>query len=121
MPLVCLPGGLVTSQRAFNATMLERTGRLRDASARVSYQDLCEACLRLGLTSCGGPAMVGYVGEVMVERRRWISREEFAEGLTLCQLVPGATHTAQSSEKCPNQIGEHLTSVQFQIDISPRT
>jgi chromate transporter len=37
--------------------------------------------------------MVGYVGEVMIERRHWISREEFTEALALCQLVPGATLT----------------------------
>jgi len=62
-------------------------------AATVSYRDLCKTCLWLGLTCYGGPAMVGYVGEVMVERRRWISQEEFAEGLALCQLVPGATLT----------------------------
>lgn len=62
-------------------------------AATVSYRDLCKACIWLGLTSYGGPAMVGYVGEVMIERRHWISREEFTEALALCQLVPGATLT----------------------------
>ncbi len=62
-------------------------------SARVSYRDLCKACLWLGLTAYGGPAMVGYVREVMVERRRWVEAKEFNEGLALCQIVPGATLT----------------------------
>jgi chromate transporter len=62
-------------------------------AAKVSYRDLCKACLWLGLTSYGGPAMVGYVREVMVERRRWIGAKEFAEGLALAQLIPGATLT----------------------------
>ena len=59
----------------------------------ISYRDLCKTCLWLGLTSYGGPAMVGYVRDVVVERRRWIGAKEFAEGLALCQLIPGATLT----------------------------
>jgi chromate transporter len=59
----------------------------------VTYWDLSKACLWLGLTCYGGPAMVGYVREAMVERRRWLQPEEFAEGLALSQIVPGATLT----------------------------
>lgn len=62
-------------------------------AAQVSYKELCRECIWLGLTAYGGPAMVGYVREVMVERRRWVSAKEFAEGLALCQLIPGATLT----------------------------
>lgn len=63
------------------------------APSPVSYRDLCRACIRLGLTSFGGPAMVGYVRDVMVERRRWVDAKAFSEGLALCQLIPGATLT----------------------------
>lgn len=59
----------------------------------VTYWDLATACLWLGLTCYGGPAMVGYVRDVIVERRRWLRSEQFAEGLALSQLVPGATLT----------------------------
>lgn len=59
----------------------------------VSYRDLCKACLWLGLTAYGGPAMVGHVRDAVVERRRWVDAKEFAEGLALCQLIPGATLT----------------------------
>lgn len=48
------------------------------------------AFLRLGATAFGGPAMVAYVGELAV-RRGWASKEEFAEGVALCQSIPGAT------------------------------
>jgi len=61
--------------------------------AKVSYKDLCKVSLWLGLTAYGGPAMVGYVRDVVVERRRWVGAKEFAEGLALCQVVPGATLT----------------------------
>jgi chromate transporter len=37
--------------------------------------------------------MVGYVRDVMVERRRWVAAKEFTQGLALCQLIPGATLT----------------------------
>jgi chromate transporter len=46
--------------------------------------------LRLGATAFGGPAMVAYIRE-LATRRGWVSREEFAEGVALCQSVPGAT------------------------------
>ena len=62
-------------------------GRLPQAAAPVSYRDLCKACLWLGLTAYGGPAMVGHVRDVVVERRRWVGAREFADGLALCQLI----------------------------------
>jgi chromate transporter len=48
------------------------------------------AFLRLGATAFGGPAMVAYVG-ALATRRGWASKEEFAEGVALCQSIPGAT------------------------------
>ncbi len=48
------------------------------------------AFLRLGATAFGGPAMVAYIGQ-MATRRGWLSREEYAEGVALCQSIPGAT------------------------------
>jgi chromate transporter len=62
-------------------------------STPISYWGLCRACVLLGLTSYGGPAMVGYVREVVVERRRWVGPKDFEEGLALCQAIPGATLT----------------------------
>ena len=34
--------------------------------------------------------MVAYIGELAM-RRRWVTREEFSEGIALCQSIPGAT------------------------------
>lgn len=46
--------------------------------------------LRLGATGFGGPiALAGYMQRDLVEVRRWISSEEYKEGLTLAQLAPG--------------------------------
>jgi chromate transporter len=46
--------------------------------------------LRLGATGFGGPiALVGYMQRDLVERRRWIARQDYLEGLALAQLAPG--------------------------------
>jgi chromate transporter len=47
--------------------------------------------LRLGLTSFGGPAMVGYIRDLAVKKRGWVAEESFREGVALCQSLPGAT------------------------------
>jgi chromate transporter len=51
---------------------------------------LLASFLRLGATAFGGPAMVPHIG-ALATRRGWVSREEFAEGVALCQSIPGAT------------------------------
>src|SRR5881628_191448 len=46
--------------------------------------------LRLGTVGFGGPiALVGYMQRDLVEKRRWISRQDYVEGLALAQLAPG--------------------------------
>jgi chromate transporter len=46
--------------------------------------------LRLGALGFGGPiALAGYMQRDLVERRRWISKQDYVEGLALSQLAPG--------------------------------
>src|SRR5438046_9096473 len=46
--------------------------------------------LRLGTFGFGGPiALVGYMHRDLVEQRKWISEEDYREGLALSQLAPG--------------------------------
>ncbi len=46
--------------------------------------------LRLGATGFGGPiALAGFMQRDLVEDRRWISREDYVDGLALAQLAPG--------------------------------
>lgn len=48
------------------------------------------AALRLGLTSFGGPiAHIGYFERAYVQQRKWLTADEFAGLVALCQLVPG--------------------------------
>src|SRR5438067_3839397 len=46
--------------------------------------------VKLGTIGFGGPvALVGYMYRDLVEGRRWIADEDYKEGLTLAQLMPG--------------------------------
>jgi chromate transporter len=46
--------------------------------------------LRLGTFGFGGPiALAGYMQRDLVERRRWIARRDYVQGLALAQLAPG--------------------------------
>lgn len=46
--------------------------------------------LKLGTWGFGGPvALVGYMHRDLVEDKRWLTEEEYKEGLALAQLAPG--------------------------------
>src|SRR5215469_18360650 len=46
--------------------------------------------LRLGTLGFGGPiALVGYMQKDLVEERKWVSEEDYLEGLAFSQLCPG--------------------------------
>jgi len=45
--------------------------------------------LKLGATSYGGPAVIGIMQAELAERRAWLSRERFVEGLALVSMLPG--------------------------------
>jgi chromate transporter len=63
----------------------------------VSLSGLFLAFLRLGATAYGGPAMMAHLRADVVDQRRWIAAEEFAEGMALCQVIPGATMVQMST------------------------
>lgn len=55
-----------------------------------SLKDIVLYALKLGATGFGGPiALVGYMFRDLVEKRKWISEEDYKEGLTLAELAPG--------------------------------
>ena len=46
--------------------------------------------LKLGATGFGGPiALAGFMQRDLVDERRWISRQDYLDGLALAQLAPG--------------------------------
>src|SRR5262247_4786204 len=58
--------------------------------ATYSLVDLLGYFVRLGTLGFGGPiALAGYMQRDLVEDRRWISKQDYVEGLALAQLAPG--------------------------------
>ncbi len=57
---------------------------------RYSLKDLTIYFLKLGTWGFGGPvALVGYMHRDLVEDKKWLTEEEYKEGLALAQLAPG--------------------------------
>ena len=55
---------------------------------------LCRLFLRLGFSGFGGPlAHIAMMEAEAVERRGWLSKAQFLEGLALCQMLPGPAST----------------------------
>ncbi|HEA52914.1 chromate efflux transporter [Marinobacter antarcticus] len=53
-------------------------------------KEVFSAFLLLGLTSFGGPvAHLGYFRTEFVERRRWLTEQDYADLVALCQFLPG--------------------------------
>jgi chromate transporter len=57
---------------------------------RESAAEVLLVALRLGLTSFGGPiAHLGYFERTYVRDRRWLSADDYAGIVALCQMLPG--------------------------------
>src|ERR671918_2862813 len=55
-----------------------------------SLKELILYFLKLGTIGFGGPvALVGHMHRDLVENRKWITEEDYKEGLALAQLAPG--------------------------------
>src|SRR2546425_12582310 len=67
--------------------------RREHAGFARNWKDIASAFLRLGATSYGGPAILGIMQAELQEKRQWVSRERFVEGLSLVNMLPGATAT----------------------------
>jgi len=60
-------------------------------SKKPSLVKIFFSFLRLGLTAFGGPAMIAYIKRLTVDREHWIDEESFRDGVSFCQMIPGAT------------------------------
>jgi chromate transporter len=61
-----------------------------DVIVPCTVRELLLYFLHLGTFGFGGPiALTGYMQRDLVERRRWISKKDYLEGLALAQLAPG--------------------------------
>src|SRR5215831_13501744 len=64
----------------------------RETLAR-NWQEIASGFLKLGATAYGGPAIMGLMQEEFQEKRQWLPKARFVEGLSLANMVPGATAT----------------------------
>ena len=70
--------------------MTANPGRKENAGTQPTLRALVLYFLRLGTLGFGGPiALVGYMQRDLVENRKWVSREDYLEGLAFSQLCPG--------------------------------
>jgi chromate transporter len=53
------------------------------------WRELATAFLKLGATSFGGPAIIGIIHSELQEKRGWLTRERFLEGVSLVNMLPG--------------------------------
>ena len=56
-------------------------------------REIATTLLSLGATSYGGPAIMGVMQAELQDRRKWVSKERFLEGLAVANMLPGATAT----------------------------
>src|SRR5205085_6970853 len=62
----------------------------RKTTAAYTLRQIVAYFFKLGYAGFGGPvALVGYMHRDLVEERKWISDEEYKDGLALAQLAPG--------------------------------
>jgi chromate transporter len=69
---------------------------MQHAGFKEHWKDIAGSLLKLGATAYGGPAIMGIMQAELQERRQWVPKERFMEGLSLANLVPGATATQLS-------------------------
>src|SRR5438105_8223739 len=61
-----------------------------DGVRRVPISEIVRYFLRLGAIGFGGPvALCGQMEQELVQERRWLTKDEFREGMAVCQSLPG--------------------------------
>lgn len=68
------------------------TDSIQSAPTR-SLKEIATSFLKIGVLAYGGPAIMGIMQAELQEKRRWITKERFVEGLSLVNLLPGAGAT----------------------------
>jgi len=63
---------------------------MESTAPKYSLRDLIVYFIKLGTWGFGGPvALVGYMHRDLVENKKWITEDDYKEGLALSQLAPG--------------------------------
>jgi chromate transporter len=57
----------------------------------VGLSEIARVFLKIGVVSYGGPAIMGIMQTEVQEKRQWIEKQQFVEGLALVNMLPGQT------------------------------
>jgi chromate transporter len=55
----------------------------------VGLGEIVRVFLKIGAMSYGGPAIMGIMQTEIQEKRQWVEKPEFVEGLALVNMLPG--------------------------------
>src|SRR5580704_407977 len=55
----------------------------------VGLAEIARVFLKIGAMSYGGPAIMGIMQAEIQEKRQWIAKQDFVEGLALVNMLPG--------------------------------
>lgn len=59
------------------------------ATRAVTLGEIARVFLKIGAMSYGGPAIMGIMQAEIQEKRRWIDKKSFVDGLALVNMLPG--------------------------------
>jgi chromate transporter len=59
----------------------------------ASLADITKAFLKIGAVSYGGPAIMGIMQTELQEKRQWLGKQQFVDGLALVNMLPGPLAT----------------------------
>ena len=56
---------------------------------RAHWREIIGVFLKLGAMSYGGPAIMGLMQSEVQQKRAWLSKDNFVEGLAFVNMLPG--------------------------------
>src|SRR6516162_6277990 len=59
----------------------------------TTLKEIALTFLKIGAVSYGGPAIVGIMQTELQEKRHWLTKQRFVDGLSLVNMLPGPLAT----------------------------
>jgi chromate transporter len=59
----------------------------------ATVADIARAFFKIGAVSYGGPAIMGIMQTELQEKRQWLDKQQFVDGLSLVNMLPGPVAT----------------------------
>src|SRR5215467_2440968 len=59
----------------------------------ATLADIARTFLKIGAVSYGGPAIMGIMQNELQEKRQWLGKQRFVDGLALVNMLPGPLAT----------------------------